>query len=189
VVVGFCVNIWAIFAVTKYIADEEKGRIIGRAMGYATARIGKIISVAVFVGVLSVIFVAALLLVLWAGLVLPALAIITIILMLVLSILIVYLYVKLFFLPVVIAATGHNVKNAIPEVWRWGNKRFWEITVLIFVLTFLSGAVLDIGIEVAAYVPDDTAQLVIPAVFSVLAVTYTTVVMARYYLKTKERGK
>lgn len=183
---GFCVNIWAVFAIAKYIADEDKGRIVGKAIKYATARIGKIASVAVFAGVLGVIFFAAFLILFWLALVAPILGLVIMVLMLALAILIFYLYVKLLFLAIVMGTTGHNVKNAIPEVWRWSSKRFWELLVLIFALTFISSAVLDIGIEVSNFMPDDNLELVVPAVFSVLAVTYSNVVMAHYYLKTKK---
>jgi hypothetical protein len=166
------------FAYTNY-AKEKKG--ITESIFYAVGRFWDAVTLALFALIVIVLY----LVLAWVAYFLIALTgigIIAALIMLLFFVLGVYLIIKLYFVPVVMAADELNVREGVAKAWKWSQGRMLSIVVFGAVLALVWSFVTGFGMGIALAFEEFDFFFAAFVVVSSLASAYSALAMANYYL-------
>ena len=182
------VQFWLAIVVARFAENTmHKKQGILEAIGFGIASFWKIIGAIVFLLAAAGIFFALFQIIIWLSDFSQELSLI---LMLLLAVFTAYLFVKLLFFLQIMGAKAANARIALLESWNFSKKRFWFIVILIVILSIISGLIDFAGSLASEPFGDSIIATIVLAFFSILGTTYSTLVLANYYLNHEvEHGK
>ena len=166
----------------------SKGMTQGKAsitssLGFAVARIGRIIGTLVFLFLAGVILYAAFTLALGIASVNATLGTITLILFAIITLIV---YVKLALFPVIMGAEDLHLKDALVTAWQYSQKRSWGILLLLIVLAIITSLIDSLGLLVSESITSDLTAFTVIILLNVIAGTFTGLALSYYYVLGKK---
>ena len=174
------VQLWLGVTIARFannLRDGKKG--ISEALGFGIKHLGKIIAAIVFLVFVAALFFAAFQAIVWLS---DYTIELSIALTALLALFTAYVYVKLVFFIPIMGCRQANVHDALAEAWNFSVKKFWKIVLLLILIAVVAGIIELVGSAIAEIPGNETAFIVILAVFSIIASTYSALVLANYYL-------
>ena len=181
VVLGSIINAGAAMVFFAYTHYSKKGKGITESLFYAIGRISDAIALAVFVLIVLTLYSA----ILWIAYLLfsiGGLEIIAILLILLVLLLGFYLAVKLYFVPVVMAAEEIRLKEAIAKTWLWSQKRFFGALAMLAVVNLVWIVITSLTFGFVFAFEDPVLYMTAFIIISSIASAYSVLAMANYYL-------
>ncbi len=178
---SFILQIWLAFGYARFVSGRKKKEGIFRAMAYATKNIKHVLSAFVFFSIVSVFFLILAYLLLALGFYTD---IIAIALWIVFALLVIYLGIKLIMTVPIMAIEEANLKEALQKSWKFSEKHFWGLLLLLVVVFLVVSPALNfIGSNIADLFIDDMGAIAVLAVFTLIITAYTNLAIALYYVQ------
>ena len=164
--------------------EHDKGSI-GEAAGALLKAKADVLGLAVFFFVVFLFFCFLAWIFLMVSLVSLGIGTVLLLLLLFLGF---YLMIKLYFTIPIMAIEKAKLKESLTRSWEFTNKRFWAALILLVVVMVISSIIVNIGNTVSLLVEEENISGIIFVIFWVVAVCFSNLAIAFYYLK-KEAGK
>lgn len=177
---AFAVQAWLIYVYSKFVKDGEKANIVG-AVSAGFANILNAMIISIFFMLAGFVYVVATFIVLLILLSVEILGIISLLLLLAWFLFGIYLFIKLYFLPVVMAIEGKGLKAALPIVWKWSQKRMIRVIVIIVAIFIIYNIINTAGLVVSDILPPGLLSTLLYYIFALIGLSYGSLVLVNYY--------
>jgi len=178
----FGVELWALFAVVNFLKEKKS---ISASVGFAFNRIPQIILLLVF----FLIVFLALGVMLWIGILIMAFNdIIGIICSVVLLLIILYVLLRIAFVPTAMAFEKLNLKEGIKKAASFSNKRLLSIIVFFAILSVINVIIGYSSLYLYAnyLLSRDFAAIALSAIATIILASFNFSAMGSYYAKASK---
>jgi len=180
-VLNLAAGVWLVFVYGYLIKGGQRGKVtLGSAVGYAISRLWNVIYVSGFIALIALLFMLLGIFTAWISS-LQGIGIIGLPLMLIAALAAMYVFIKLTFLPAVMAADDAKLKIGIAKTWKWSAGKLPGIVLFLILLSGIAGAVQQIGLIAAGFFEDEFFAFLAFAVFAVIANAYFSIAIVKYY--------
>lgn len=183
-IIAVFLQAWVLISLARIAGKMQAGEkaSVFEAMRFALSKFWVIASIIIFGFVVAVLAFSLLVLISFlfdfnalAGMVIAIVA----------GIIAVYLLVRLFLFAAVIGAEDANLKESLATSWHATFKRFWATFIFIIILVLINSAIEGIAIAVNEGIASDDLAVLITAVFSIIALTYSGLAIGFYYAERR----
>lgn len=184
--ISLILQLWLSIVIARFAGNlrERKSGII-EALGFGAKSFGKIIGAVVFLLAIVGIFFAVFQFLVWISGFSTEVSLVLTILLLILA---AYVFIKLVFFVPIMGCKEANVRDALGEAWEFGKNRFWKILALLVIVAVVSAVIEMIGTLISGAIANDIISAAVISLFSVIAATYSALVLANYYLNHQSSG-
>ncbi len=169
------------YAVYAKMLKEGKTELLG-ACRETMAGLKDIITLIIFIAIISLLFAALTVL---FSVITQAVEVLGLLLLGLLALAGGYLYIMLAFVVQILAIEKQKVKEALQQAWQFSSKRFWQVFLFILAIAVINYAVGAVASSITDLALDETTDAGITAIFWSIAVSYSGIAMALYYLGKK----
>jgi hypothetical protein len=184
--ISLILQLWLGIVIARFAVNlQAKKAGILEAIGFGIKGLGKIIGAVVFLLAIVGIFFAVFQFLVWLSDFSTEASIILTTLLLILA---AYVFIKLVFFVPIMGCKEANVKTALEEAWEFGKNKFWKILALLVIVAIVSAVIEMIGTLASDAIANDIISAAVLSLFSIIATTYSALVLANYYLNHQSSG-